>query len=154
MGRANYHRYLTPRRLALERQAVRQEYPGFNLERLADGRLYWAGRLRTPFKRAYDIRVVYSQNYPLSEPGIYVVRPRIYSAYLRPGDFGRMQLCRYSEEGMWSPDRGTPVVTIRQAAEWLFRHDRHERRQVSFLDPLSAEEKEMCVSASRDISAS
>lgn len=154
MGRANYHRYLTPRRLALERQAVRQEYPEFKLAQMANGRFYWAGRLLTPFKQAYDIKVVYSQNYPLVEPGIYVVEPLIYSSYLRLGDFGRMQLCRYSEDGMWSPDRGTPVVTIRQAAEWLYRYDRQKSRRVNFLDPLSVEEKKMCINESRDIPAS
>lgn len=61
-------------RLAGEISAMQKFHPDFKLGKLADGRLYWQGKLQ-PFGKGgtvWEIRLVYSNSYPLipaDDPG-------------------------------------------------------------------------------------
>lgn len=132
-----YHKYLKPQRLLLEQAVVKQEFPQFKLEQFSDGSLAWTGRLKTVFGNTYRVRIAYSKNYPFNEPEIYILDPPIKSPQIIQGKKGRKKLCRQTRNGLWSPDKATPVVTIRQAVEWIHRYDQERTRGIFFDAPLS-----------------
>jgi ubiquitin-protein ligase len=135
MGWRKYHKNLTAQRLFLEQQAMKQEHPSFRLQQSHDGSLSWAGSIKTVFGKVYKVRIRYTKNYPLNEPEVYVISPPVKERYMSYGEKG-MCLCRQTESGKWSPDRATPVVTVRQAAEWLHRYDRQQVKGIPFEAPL------------------
>lgn len=77
-----------PMLLEAERAAMAQCFPGFTLDILDDGRLYWIGQLspgvyETKFgvKKSYHVMAVYQNNHPNQQMGssvyVYLVQPDV-----------------------------------------------------------------------------
>ena len=127
-----------PTLLAAEKAAMAQCFPGFELGKLDDGRLYWEGELspgvyETKFgcKRSYYVMAVYQNNHPNQQMGssvyVYLVNPdyedilREYGSHphhLLRDSAGEIYLCT-TEAGF--VQTGNTVTTAASVLAWAVK---------------------------------
>ncbi len=112
-----------PARLATEYTIMGQRFPHFTLNRLNDTTLYWLGTLRPTGKTAYELMVVYPDNFPYAPPEATPTRPVITDAkhLYRSG-----QLCLFKpgDQGDQAFGAGTTAATVvAKASAWFFAYE-------------------------------
>jgi len=133
-----------PTLLEAEKAAMAQCFPGFTLDKLDDGRLYWIGELapgvyETKFgrKKSYHVMAVYQNNHPNQQMGssvyVYLVQPDVedivrecgfHPSHLLRDTAGEVYLCT-TEAGF--VQTGNTVTTAASvllwAAKWLLAYE-------------------------------
>lgn len=109
-------------RLRLEKEVMEEKFPQFRLKRINDGRLGWMGTITTNSQNAYDIMILYGEDYPYNAPECYVINPKIPES--TPHMYSNNRLCLYypNDPYQWTR-KSTAIVIIGWAAGWLHAYE-------------------------------
>lgn len=110
-----------PRRLRLEQEAMHSRFSGFVLTKGDREQLGWVGTLTSNRGRRYKVLVEYTDEFPHSAPGAYIVEPQIKSQHM----YGDSHLClMYPGEGTWQTNT-TCAQIVALVSAWIFAYETH-----------------------------
>jgi hypothetical protein len=115
-------------RLLIEKQAMRERFPGFSLRKLDDGRLAWMGTLTSNKNNRYRIALIYPHSFPNSPPEVYPIDPAIQvtdtSGQRLKHQYADGHLCLYYPADRSFDINSTAATVVAVAAAWFFSYER------------------------------
>jgi hypothetical protein len=113
-------------RRSAERDAMAGHFPGFRLTELLDGRLCWAGWLRSSLnEQRYLIRVTYPEAFPDQPPDVTIAHPPIPAGV--PHMLGPHRPCLYlpsqGPSSGWDPACTTAATFVGWTALWIHAYE-------------------------------
>jgi hypothetical protein len=114
-------------RLVLERQAMTERFPFFQLVR--DGnQLVWVGTIQSNRGNRYEIALYYPDNFPTDAPKVYPINPALtvwkdpQAGYLKH-QYADGHLCLYYPGDRTFAQGTTAATVIAVAAAWFFAYE-------------------------------
>jgi len=109
-----------PDRLAIEKEAIEERFPQFQLRKYSTGDLFWFGNITTRNGNDYTIEVRYPESYPYKPPKVFPVDPEISEAKHMYKDGS---LCLFYPDDQSFTPNNTAATVIAWAAAWLHAYE-------------------------------
>jgi len=124
---ASYWYEHDPVRLVVERQAMQSRYPRFVMRKLRDGKLAWHGTLISNSGTAYEIAVIYPDNFPNSPPNVFPVEPVLevvdVDGQRYKHQYSDGHLCLYYPSDRTFGTAATAATVVAVAAVWFWCYE-------------------------------
>jgi hypothetical protein len=116
-----------PGRLLLEKKAMEERFPQFQLVRDGD-QLVWVGTLTSNRDNTYEIALYYPGDFPAAAPKVYPINPAITSwKDQRTGELQHQwndgSLCLYNPDDRTVNTNTTAATVMAIAAAWFFAYE-------------------------------
>ena len=112
-----------PGRLLLERKAMNERFPNFQLIETTKG-LCWTGYLRPQGTKSYRVALYYSSNFPYSSPEVWIIEPKIEAPKHQLSD-GHLCLMKSGDQTWQTNSTAATIMGI--TSTWLWCYEYHQR---------------------------
>jgi hypothetical protein len=118
----------------MERQAMRERFPGFPLTMSLDGQLLWVGTLESalPGGGRYSATVIYPERYPDEPPEVRIIDPEIPANVPHQLSPGRPCLYRPLNDPRYgySPANTTAATLVAWTSLWIHAYETWQATRV------------------------